>query len=349
MRKKALSTVVVVLILSSLLFQGCGIPTKYISLGKKYTPLNKRDLTTLAPLRIASYVRPDKGVYVWHSRGETTGTVVGIFSPIGGAITSRSVRKWERALREEIIAAGVPRYYELVMKKFCERANKEIPGWPPMVMDEQPVGVGRDYIKNLRSKSSPLLLLLPAYAAIPQFSTAHGFGSKCRAVLYDSESNLLWVKDFEYSSEKYGRHRSIEEYKADNFKFLKEEMEFAAETTVSAFIESILQESGSPKRYIETEREQEAVSPEKSSQEQTLQEEVSNDYGILSITTDPPGAKVFIDGEYKGQTPAEMSLNTGTYQLFIENKFYEPYTDSLTIEKDQTKTLNIKLTLEGEE
>jgi hypothetical protein len=78
-------------------------------------------------------------------------------------------------------------------------------------------------------------------------------------------------------------------------------------------------------------------------------EQASDDSGIISITSDPPGAKIFIDGEYKGQTPAEISLAAGTYQVFLQRQLYEPYKDSLAIEKGQTKTLNIRLLPEGKE
>jgi hypothetical protein len=77
--------------------------------------------------------------------------------------------------------------------------------------------------------------------------------------------------------------------------------------------------------------------------------EAPKDSGIISITSEPPGAKIFIDGEFKGQTPAEISLTTGTYQLFLEHQLYEPYKDSVMLEKGQTKTLNIRLSPEGKE
>jgi hypothetical protein len=77
--------------------------------------------------------------------------------------------------------------------------------------------------------------------------------------------------------------------------------------------------------------------------------EVSKDFGIISITSDPAGAKIFIDGEFKGLTPVEISLNTGTYQLFLEHQLFESYKESVSIEKGQTKTLNIRLSPEGEE
>jgi hypothetical protein len=111
----------------------------------------------------------------------------------------------------------------------------------------------------------------------------------------------------------------------------------------------IKKETGATKRSAETEGEQGVISPEKLSQEQTQPKEVSKDYGSINITTDPAGAKIFINGEFKGQTPAEISLTTGTYQLFLEHQLCEPYMDSLTIEKGQTKTLNIQLSPEAKE
>jgi hypothetical protein len=47
--------------------------------------------------------------------------------------------------------------------------------------------------------------------------------------------------------------------------------------------------------------------------------------------------------------PAEVSLTTGTYQLFPRHQLYEQYKDSVIIEKGQTKTVNIKLSPERKE
>jgi len=339
MRKKALWIVVVVLLITSVFFQGCA--TRSI-------PLGKRDLATLAPLRVATCVRPYEGVYVRHSGGETAATIMTLGSIIGGIVTREVVRAWERGLRKEIVAAGVPRYYELVMKKFCERASKEIPDWPPMDVVVYPVD--KRYVKKIfKNKSGFLLLFVPAYYTAPTLSTAHGLESEYRAVIYDTEAHVVWVEDFEYSSKKYDRYRKIKEYKADNFKLLKEEIEFTAETTASYFIESILQAIGTPQQVVQSEGGRRVISPGKLSQEETQLKEVSDDYGIVSITSYPSGARVFIDGEFRGQTPAEMLLNTGTYQLFLQHQFYESYVDSVTIEKDQTETLNIRLSPEGKE
>jgi len=102
------------------------------------------------------------------------------------------------------------------------------------------------------------------------------------------------------------------------------------------------------KGSAETQHEQRDLTTAKSSQEQFQPKEASKNFGIISITSDPPGAKIFIDGEFKGQTPAEISLTIGTYQFFLQRQLYEPYKDSVTIEKGQTKTLNIKMSPEAD-
>ena len=99
----------------------------------------------------------------------------------------------------------------------------------------------------------------------------------------------------------------------------------------------------------ESERAQQEVSTEKVAGEEVSRKEIFEDSGIISITSDPPGAKIFIDGEFKGQTPAEISLPIGTYQIFLQRQLYESYKDLVMIEKGQTKTLNIKLSSEGKE
>jgi hypothetical protein len=338
MRIKALWTVVLALMLSSPLFQGCASTSTD-------KPLCFKDFESLKkPIRIARYV--DEEYRVIHSTGHRIASTIGVDSLIGGAVASVGVRAWERGVEKEIAAANVPKINELVMRKFVERSGKEIPGWPPMIVEEQPVKNKKDYFKQY---SGTKMLFLNATNRAPCLYTGYGFGSYFYGFLVDSEGDVIWGKIFTYFSQGWGRQKSVEEYKADNFKLFKEEIEFAADTIVSDFIEDIKKGVNAPEGATGTEGEQKTVSPEKLSQEQTQQKEEPKDYGTISITSEPPGAKIFIDGEYKGQTPAEISLSTGTYQLFLQHQLFEPHKESVSIEKGQTKTVNIKLSPEGKE
>jgi len=328
--------VVLVLILSSFLFSGCRSTHK---------SLRYKDSESLKqPVRVARYV--DEEYRVIHSAGRNTAAWITAVTIVGGIATTEGVKVWERSLAKEINAAGMPKINELVMNNFFERAGKEIPGWPTMVIEEQAVTNKKDYF---RQYSGTKMLFLNATNYAPHLSTGHGFVSYFYGFLADSEGDIIWKKMFVYTSEGYGRARSVDEYKTDNFKLLKEEIEFAADTIASVFIEDIKKGFKAPQVSAVTGRGQGDVSPEKLSPEQTQQTEASKDSGTINITSDPPGAKVFINGEFKGLTPAEISLTTGTYQIFLQRQLYEPHKDSVTIENGQTKKLNIKLSPEGKE
>jgi hypothetical protein len=120
--------------------------------------------------------------------------------------------------------APISDFGKLVMDKFIERATREIPNWPTTTLEERPIG--GDY-----SYKSGTLLTFNVIGLI--FVFGEGFGSGVVVTMTDLEGNVLWKKRFSYASRRFDRKRSIDEYEADNFNLLKEEMEFAAEKTVS--------------------------------------------------------------------------------------------------------------------
>ena len=67
----------------------------------------------------------------------------------------------------------------------------------------------------------------------------HGFLSGVTATMETSDGNVLWQKSFDYSSTRFDRVRTIDEFKADNAKLLREEMVFATEKTVSELIDHL--------------------------------------------------------------------------------------------------------------
>jgi hypothetical protein len=104
-------------------------------------------------------------------------------------------------------------------------------------MDVEEKAVKDDFIEDfLKNKSAYIMIIqVPIYSV----NTWRGFWAGVRADIKDSKGNILWGKYSEYISDKYKRTRSIDEYKADNFKLLREEMGFAAETVVSELIQDL--------------------------------------------------------------------------------------------------------------
>jgi len=65
---------------------------------------------------------------------------------------------------------------------------------------------------------------------------------------------------------------------------------------------------------------------------------------FLSITSNPAGAKVFIDNIEKGITPYEdVNINVGTHKVRLELDGYLTYETDIVIEKNKPSNLNINL------
>src|SRR5215472_373469 len=64
----------------------------------------------------------------------------------------------------------------------------------------------------------------------------------------------------------------------------------------------------------------------------------------IFITTQPPGADVFINGaKQAGQTPVVLPLAPGQYNLVLRLQGYEPYSGAIQVKDIQTP-LNVELT-----
>jgi serine/threonine protein kinase len=64
----------------------------------------------------------------------------------------------------------------------------------------------------------------------------------------------------------------------------------------------------------------------------------------LYITSDPPGADVFINGaKQSGQTPVTLPLAAGTYNLVLRLPGYDPYVGSVQVKENVQTQLNTKL------
>ena len=65
--------------------------------------------------------------------------------------------------------------------------------------------------------------------------------------------------------------------------------------------------------------------------------------GTLSITSDPSGAKVYVDGEYKGTTPLSIKLKAGTYSVVLKKRGYEEYATDIIIKSNKENKISATL------
>lgn len=211
MRKNITSVMIMVGIISTV-FQGCATYRDKVFV--------KQDMTSLSPLKVVRYETPN---ILKLSPGGTVGGLL-LGGPIGLRVSAELSGK---KLREKI---EIPDFGQLVMDKFVARAGKEIPNWPAMDVEKEPVNAEHSY------KAGSILEFKLTYNPYITFEKGGCFGGVTTAVLKNANGNVLWKRSFGYLSKEYGRQRKLEEFEADNGKLLKEEMDFAAEETVSNFI-----------------------------------------------------------------------------------------------------------------
>jgi len=65
--------------------------------------------------------------------------------------------------------------------------------------------------------------------------------------------------------------------------------------------------------------------------------------GVLSVSSDPIGAKVYVNNRYKGVTPLNLTLKIGTYTVKITREGYEDYAESVTVQADITSKVQVQL------
>jgi|Deesub1362B_J571_1020462.scaffolds.fasta_scaffold06339_2 PKD repeat protein len=67
-------------------------------------------------------------------------------------------------------------------------------------------------------------------------------------------------------------------------------------------------------------------------------------YGTLQVNTNPPLARLYIDGVFRGWTPRSLSLTAGFHDVLIRKTGYQDYSVRVYIMTGGTRTLNIDLT-----
>jgi hypothetical protein len=133
-------------------------------------------------------------------------------------------------IASELGRKDAPRDFgDLVLQSITQRVAKEVQDWPIMSIVEQPVD--ENY-----APTKPTLFVRTNEIVL---SDTLGFHEATTIELAGREREKIWRKLVQYNSRKYDRMRTLDEFKADDNKLLKEEMRFAADKMVYAFIEDL--------------------------------------------------------------------------------------------------------------
>lgn len=65
--------------------------------------------------------------------------------------------------------------------------------------------------------------------------------------------------------------------------------------------------------------------------------------GTLAVTSNPPGAQVFVNGQLVGNTPVNLSLNPGSYTLELRRQGYQTYRTTVAIAPGANSRINVNL------
>ena len=125
--------------------------------------------------------------------------------------------------REDQAQAQIPDFGYLVMRRFAESVAKQEPRWPVMTVAKGPLKSGEEKKGAVLHFETDRLV----YAFLV------GVVTETTVVLKDDGGEVLWRRHYRYQSDQHDRKRTIEEFEADNYRLLREELEFAAERTVA--------------------------------------------------------------------------------------------------------------------
>lgn len=200
-------------------FQGCTTDKPFI----------KKDVTSLSPLKVVRYETP---AILRSTMAETLFLTTAAVALPGGSALILLNDGYCKA-RGETMQTKIPDFGYLVMNKFVEKMNQETSKWPVLAVRSEPVG--EDYAESCTLIEFKVKRLAYGYLDFVR-GGGNGFLSKTVVTMKDPNGDILWQKSFTYLSKDFDRAKDIEEFEADDAKLLKEEIEFAAEKTVSDFI-----------------------------------------------------------------------------------------------------------------
>ncbi|GAB4410364.1 MAG: hypothetical protein OHK0032_06140 [Thermodesulfovibrionales bacterium] len=222
MRRAANGLMVFIGMVSLLLLQGCTTDRHFV----------KKDGLLLSNLKVVRYETP--GI-LRSTMAETFFlTTAAVALPGGSALLVLS-DEYAKA-RGEKMQVKIPDFGYLVMDKFARRLKRERPDWPVLTVVEKPLK--EEFTEPCTLIEIRVKRLAYGYLDFIR-GGGNGFLSKTVITMKDPEGDVLWQKSFTYLSKDFNRDRDVDEFEADDGKLLKEELEFAAEKTVSEFFKHL--------------------------------------------------------------------------------------------------------------
>jgi hypothetical protein len=81
----------------------------------------------------------------------------------------------------------------------------------------------------------------------------------------------------------------------------------------------------------------------KESEEGEVKAAAKKETGTLSITSEPSGAEIYVDGQFSGNTPSKLTLDAGKHTIKVSVKDYKDWSHDMTVGAGAEMTVNAQL------
>jgi PEGA domain len=75
---------------------------------------------------------------------------------------------------------------------------------------------------------------------------------------------------------------------------------------------------------------------------------VTDGFGVVTISSDPDAAEIYIDGKFVGNTPAILKLSTGQHTVLLKSEGFQDYSRTLEMPRSSKLTLKAELSAQRE-
>ena len=151
-----------------------------------------------------------------------------LLGPFVGIVAGGLEAKEQVGGKEMIKKYELPDFGKLMSEHFVERVAKELPGFPQMQLEPQPV-------KDASQLEAPYLILRVFNLRVDD----SGFTAWVTARMVDGDKAEVWLKGYLYQSKDHNRAHSLTEYEAEGGRLLKEEYQYALDDVVLGLIRSL--------------------------------------------------------------------------------------------------------------
>jgi hypothetical protein len=192
--------------------------------------LNHSHLEKMSSVKLVRYQSPP--VLKLTAGAKVAAITGGLLGPVGavaGAGVGKSIAaRHGKELQEQY---NLPDFGEIVMERLTDQIPKELPGWPPLMIEKETA------TEESISKMDGYVAALNVNLVM--IDDTHGLQTMAESIILDPSKNMVCHKKFIYNPVKLSRPTKLDQLTADNGKLLLDEFAFAADKTTSSFIEHL--------------------------------------------------------------------------------------------------------------